>query len=116
MKTTEQVWEHHAATFLARDLDGVLEDYSDDTVLVLNGEKFVGREAIGKVYAGLFEELPKDCDFELPNCVIEGQHIYITWKAESDKVRYEFATDTFFIDAGKIAFQTIGAVKQTKSA
>ena len=43
------------------------------------------------------------------------KHVYIVWNAESDSVVYEFATDTFAIEAGKITLQTIGYVKRNKS-
>lgn len=34
--------------------------------------------------------------------------------AESDTVAYEFATDAFAIEDGKIILQTVGFVKRTK--
>lgn len=43
------------------------------------------------------------------------KNVYIVWDAESDSVVYEFATDTFTIEAGKITLQTIGYVKRNKS-
>ena len=57
---------------------------------------------------------PKDCSFNLPTCIVLDKHVYIVWNAESDSVVYEFATDTFTIEAGKITLQTVGFVKRNK--
>ncbi len=115
MTTTQEVWDHHATGFVARDLTMVMEDYTDASVLVANGDVSRGRKAIARFFEGLFVELPKDCSFDLTTCLVLDKHIYITWTAESDSVVYEFATDTFAVEGGKITLQTIGFVKRPKA-
>jgi ketosteroid isomerase-like protein len=63
--STQEVLDHHEATMKAGDLDGVMEDYADDAVLVapagvVPGEPdvagtnlFVGKENIRKFFAVL---------------------------------------------------------------
>ena len=114
MATTQEVWDHHATGFVTRDVSMVLEDYVDGSVLVANGELYKGPSEIGRFFRELFVELPKDCSFDLTTCIVLEKHVYIVWNAGSDRVVYEFATDTFAIEAGKITLQTIGYVKRNK--
>ena len=114
MPSTQQVWDHHVEGFIARDVGVVIEDYTEDSVLIANGKTFKGLNAITEFYSGLFVELPKDCAFDLDECIVMVKNVYFTWLAESDKVNYEFATDTFTIENGKISLQTIGFVKHGK--
>lgn len=114
MSTTEQVWNHHLESFGARDVAECMKDFTEDSLLIVNGEQHKGTEAIGTVFGGLFEALPAGCAFELTNCTILDDAIYITWNAESDALKVPFATDTFIIKDGKIAVQTVGAVMEPK--
>ena len=66
-------------------------------------------------FTRLFGELPKDCSFELTECIVLDKSVYIVWNAESETVVYDFATDTFVIEEGKIVLQTVGFVKREKA-
>ena len=115
MATTQEVWDHHVAGFVKRDVPMVLEDFTDTSILIANGDLHKGPAEIGRFFEGLFVELPKDCSVDVTSCVVLEKNVYIIWNAESDSVVYEFATDTFTIEAGKIALQTVGYVKRSKS-
>ena len=112
--TTQEVFDHHVQGFVARDVPMVLEDYTDTSVVIANGTMCTGLAAIGQLFQDLFVELPKDCAFDLTHCTVLDENVYIMWRAESDAVAYDFATDTFTIKDGKITLQTIGFVKRTK--
>jgi len=114
MATTQEVFDHHVAGFVARDVATILEDFTDDSLLIANGKTYSGAEEIANFFADLFAELPADCEFALPECVIRDRFVYIIWNAESDTVVYEFATDTMVVENGKIVLQTVGAVKRQK--
>lgn len=114
MATTQEVFDHHVGGFVARDVSMVLEDYTDDSVLISNGKLFEGTAEIGTFYSELFDELPADCQFALPECVVRDRFVYIVWNGESDTVVYDFATDTFVVENGKVVFQTVGFVKRSK--
>ena len=70
MATTEEVWNHHLESFGARDVAECLKDFTEDSLLIVNGEQHKGTEAIGKVFAGLFEALPAGCAFDLTHCTV----------------------------------------------
>lgn len=112
--TTQEVWDHHVEGFVARSVPKVLEDYSENSVLIVNGETLRGANAIRDFYSGLFVELPRDCAFDLTRCIVMDKNVFIMWNAESETVHYEFATDTFTIEDGKISLQTVAFVKRDK--
>ncbi len=114
MATTQEVWDHHVQAFGARDVRMVLEDFDDGSVLVANGEVYKGPQRIAQFFKNLFVELPKNCAFDLTKCIVLDKHVFIMWNAESDTVVYDFGTDTFTIEGGKIALQTVGFVKRTR--
>lgn len=115
MASTQEVFDHHVEGFVARDLSMVLEDFDENSILIANGETFRGLAGVRAFYAELFTELPKDCAFELTECIVLDTNVYIVWNAESETVVYDFATDTFTIEDGKITLQTVGFVKHEKA-
>ncbi|MEE9277380.1 MAG: nuclear transport factor 2 family protein [Dehalococcoidia bacterium] len=91
----------------AGDVDGILSDYTEDSVLMTPDGTLRGIAAI----RGLFEQfvgelLPPGSPIDLKRQEIEGEYAYILWSAESDKISIPTGTDTFVIRDGKIAFQT----------
>ena len=112
MPNTQQVFDHHVEGFVARDLNKVLEDYTEDSIIISNGKTFKGLSGVSEFFSELFSDLPKDCAFDLDQCIVLDKNVYITWHAESDKATYQFATDTFTIENGKITLQTVGFVKK----
>ena len=114
MATTQEVFDHHVQAFGARDVQMTLEDFREDSLVIVNGETYRGLDAIAAVFTAVYADLPADCKFELTDCVVHDRYVYIIWNAESDSVAYEFATDTFLIEDGKISVQTVGAVRREK--
>ena len=98
--STERVIEHHGAALAAGDVDGVMEDYTDDSVFISNlGGVLKGIDAIRPVF-----ELAGDlAGHELTATHIEGEAAYVAWKADG----IAFASDTFVVRDGKIVLQTV---------
>ncbi len=61
MATTQEIWDHHVQGFIKRDVSMVLDDFTDSSVVIANGEVYRGVEPIGQFFRNLFVELPKDC-------------------------------------------------------
>ena len=115
MASTQEVFDHHVQGFVARDVSMILEDFEETSIVIANGETFKGLAAVQDFFTRLFGELPKDCSFELTECIVVDKSVYIVWNAESETVVYDFATDTFVIEEGKIVLQTVGFVKREKA-
>ena len=65
------------------------------------------RLRFGNFFSSLLEEFGKPgLSFERLREDIEGDTAYLVWKADTADNRYEFATDTFVLQNGKIVTQT----------
>ncbi|MFC6989287.1 nuclear transport factor 2 family protein [Haloplanus sp. GCM10025708] len=105
--TTEDVLDHHLDAFVAQDLDGIMEDYADDSFVVTPMGTFRGLDEIEELFAGLFEEFARPgTDITLDQQTVEGDWAYIVWHAETQENVYEYCTDTFEIRGGEIRKQT----------
>ncbi len=110
MASTSDVLDRHLKSFAEYDLDGVLADYSPDSVLFVPNGPLKGRDAIKPLFEGLISEFEKPgSSFTMQQRHIEGDHAYIVWTAETADNSYEFATDTFVVRDGKIVAQSFAA-------
>jgi len=110
MSSTQSVLDNHLARFAAGDLDGLMADYTDESVLFTPSGPLQGRQAIRGLMTGLFAEFGKPgARFSMQIQSIAGDVGFIVWTAETADNRYEFATDTFVVRGGKIAHQSFAA-------
>jgi ketosteroid isomerase-like protein len=110
MSNTQAVLENHLGRFAAGDLDGLMADYTDESVLFTAGGPLQGRKAIRGLMSGLFAEFAKPgARFSMQIQSIAGDVGFIVWTAETADNRYEFATDTFVVRGGKISHQSFAA-------
>ena len=106
--STEDVLNHHLTSFGAGDLEGVMSDYTEDSVIILPGAKLEGLEAIEGLFVALIGEFSKPgMVFNMGDVAIHNNVAYITWTAETADNVYGLSTDTFVIEDGKIAVQTV---------
>jgi ketosteroid isomerase-like protein len=110
MTTTEDVLSHHATAITAGDVDEILADYADDSVVLIPGRIFRGRDEIRELMTEVVTDmLPPGSTLNMTCVVIEGDYAYIVWDAESEKFSFPMGTDTFVVRDGKIVFQTFAA-------
>lgn len=110
MLSTSDVLDRHLKSFAAYDLDGVLADYSSDAVLFVPAGPLKGTNEIKPLFQALVSEFAKPgSSFTMQQRIIEGDHAYILWTAETADNSYEFATDTFVVRQGKIVAQSFAA-------
>jgi len=100
---TEAVVEHHMAALQAGDIDTVMEDYTDESVFIINlGGVSTGRDAIRP----FFEAAGAPSGFTPTATHVAGDTYYVTWTADG----IAFGTDTLVVRDGKIAVQTVAIV------
>src|SRR5215469_15517763 len=105
--TTSEVLDRHLKSFAARNLDGILADYSSDAVLFSPAGPLKGPDAIKPLFQTLVSEFEKPgSSFTIVQRCIDGDYAYIIWTAETADNSYEFATDTFVVQRGKIVAQS----------
>lgn len=107
-QTTNEVWTHHIEAWQARSLEAIVSDYNEDSVLILNNQVFKGTNAIKNVFTQLFGIFDHGQN-RIDTPVSPGRIVYITWHFTPTGESEFFGTDTFIIEQGKIAVQTIAS-------
>ncbi len=114
--STEDVLNHHLASFGAGDVDATMEDYTDDSVLILPDATLTGlstiRAAFTDFYEGLFK--PGTYEFTMDRTEVSGDTGYILWHSTNVGADVKLGTDTFVIRDGKIPVQTFAALIEEK--
>jgi ketosteroid isomerase-like protein len=96
---TRAVLDHHLAALLVGDVDGLMQDYTEDSVFISNlGGVVTGRDAIRSMFSAGADL----SGWEQQLVHVEDETAYITWKVEGVVV----GTDTFVVRDGKISLQT----------
>jgi hypothetical protein len=106
------VFNRHVAAFFSGNLDAVLDDFGEHSVVITPDGVFEGRERIRLVYQGLLAEFGTIDRGDSPGIVVDALHtrndtIFITWHAESKNLVFPFGTDTFICGGDKFQRQSI---------
>ena len=116
-EVTRQVLDHHWKTFVANDLDGVMEDYTEESVLITPDSTYRGLDAIRGNFVSAFQAFPSNSStLTLQKSVVERDVGYILWEASTKQFDLIFATDTFIVQDGKILRQTYGGITAQEAA
>lgn len=100
---TRAVVERHMAALRSGDIDRVMEDYTDESVFIINlGGIFTGKAAIRP----FFETSANMPGFTETAAYAEGEAYFVTWTADG----IELGCDTLIVRDGKIALQTVVVV------
>lgn len=115
MSSTKDVLANHLSCFGAGDLVGVLSDYAQDAVMLTADGPLRGRGEIEPMFRAMIEEFAKPgATFTMKQQLVDGDHAFIVWTAETADNVYEFATDTFVVRDGKIVAQSYAAQIRAK--
>lgn len=107
-RSTEAVWNHHIAAWETHNLEAIVSDYGDDSILILNGTVFRGQNAIKSAFAQLFQIFDAGQN-RIDAPLLLDRLVYITWHFTPTKDVEFYGTDTFVIEDGVIAIQTIAS-------
>ena len=109
--TTKKVLDHHLKTFQANDLEGVMADYVEESILITPDRTYKGLSEIRENFVQAYKALPsKGTTMTITKSVVSKNVAYIVWKAISPTLEFKYATDTFIIVDGKIVSQTFAGV------
>ncbi|WP_374971312.1 nuclear transport factor 2 family protein [Terrabacter sp. BE26] len=104
-RTPEEVFAHHGQVLGAGDLDGILEDYSEDSLFIVQGKVLRGLDGAREVFTQLLSDVP-NADWNLATTFADDV-LYLEWAARSAGSRVEDGIDTFVFADGRIRVQTI---------
>jgi len=105
---TREVWAHHIEAWDANDLDAIMSDYSEDSILILNNTVKKGIQEVRTVFDNLFK-LFSDGNNIIDPEVIEGEVVYITWNFTPTGDSSYFGSDSFVVQNRIITYQTIAS-------
>jgi ketosteroid isomerase-like protein len=98
---------HHLGSFQDNDLEAVISDYTNESVLITQDATYKAPEEIKDFFAALMIHFPKQkSSFELDKVVVNNELVYIVWHANTPSLDVSLGTDTFIIRDGKIYQQT----------
>lgn len=105
---TAGVLEHHLHALGSGDLDAVLDDYTEESLLMTPDGALKGRAAIRAAFEGFLAGpfKPGTYQFFADARTIEGEVAQIVWHANCADLDIVHGVDTFVVRDGKIAVQT----------
>jgi len=103
-RTPQEVFAHHGTALATGDLDEIVVDYAEDSVLLSPAGVARGRDTIRRVFAILLADLP-DADWDLK--IFDEDVLFLEWTADSDISRVDDGVDTFVFRDGMIRTQTV---------
>ncbi|HEU5388103.1 MAG TPA: nuclear transport factor 2 family protein [Streptosporangiaceae bacterium] len=105
-RTPQEVFQHHAQALGAGDLDGIVEDYSDDAVFITPDGVKRGKAGVREGFVQLLSDVP-NADWGLPTQIYEGDVLFLEWTAKAAATKVEDGIDTFVFRDGQIVVQTV---------
>lgn len=105
-RTPQEIFQNHVEALGAGDVDGIVADYADDSVLITPREVRRGKGEIRQWFTAFLAELP-DAKWDLPTVVFEGDVLFIEWTADAPTVRVADGIDTVVFGEDRIRVQTV---------
>lgn len=106
------LFKRHVAAFTSGNLEAVLRDFGERSVVITPDGVFDGLDRIRTLYGGLLAEFGVIDRGDSPGLTIDVLHvrhdtIFISWHAESMQHIFPFGTDTFICQGDKFERQSI---------
>jgi ketosteroid isomerase-like protein len=105
-RTPQEVFAHHAHALGAGDLDEIVADYAEDSILITPGGAMRGKDGVRTAFAKLLADVP-DAAWDLKTQIYEGDVLFLEWTADSTVGRVVDGVDTFVFRNGMIWVQTV---------
>ncbi|ACK50547.1 conserved hypothetical protein [Methylocella silvestris BL2] len=105
-RTPQEIFQHHAETLVAADLDGIVYDYAEDAVILTAAGVKRGKAGVREAFVALLADLPQ-ADWALPTVLFEGDALFLEWTAKSKENYADDGVDTFIFRDGFIRLQSV---------
>ena len=113
-RSPQEVFQHHAEALGAGDLDGIVEDYSDNAVFITPDGVLHGKDGVRQGFTKLLADVP-NAAWKLNTLIFEGDVLFLEWAATAAATKVEDGVDTFIIQDGQILLQTVRYTVQPTS-
>ena len=106
-RSIEEVYDYHVQAFFSRDVNGLLEDYNNQSVIFTQQGVITGLEQMRGFFTQLLEMMSPEsmANTKMLTKAIEGDVAFHTWDRGAE---YPFGAETFVVRGGKIVAQTLG--------
>jgi ketosteroid isomerase-like protein len=111
-RTPQEIFAHHLQALVAGDIDGLLADYADDSVLITPAGVARGRDGIRVAFHQLSGALA-NAVFDVKSQTYDGDVLLLEWVLDSPAARVD-GIDTFVFGGDVIRVQTIAQVVQPR--
>ena len=105
-RTPQEIFAHHGKALGAGDLDEIVVDYAEDSVVITPAGAARGKDRIREAFAKLLDDLPSAA-WDLKNQIFEGDVLFLEWAADPPANRVDDGVDTFVFRDGMIWAQTV---------
>ena len=105
-RTPEEVFQHHAEALVAGDLEGIVEDYTDDAAFITPDGVKLGKDGVREGFTQLLADLP-NAAWDIKTAIFEGDALFLEWAAVAAATKAEDGIDTFIFRDGQIRLQTV---------
>lgn len=109
---TNTVLMHHLTAFGDNNLDEIMLDYTEESIVLTDNGALNGLEKIRQFFKEMFALIPTGSHFEMKQLTISGTAAHIIWASRSATADIPFGTDTFIIENEKIKVHTVSAYKK----
>ncbi|BBX75475.1 polyketide cyclase [Mycobacterium shinjukuense] len=96
------MFAHHRKALAAGDLDEIVADYADDSVVITSRAVARGKAGIREVFVNLLADVP-NAAWDVKTQVFEGDVLFLEWSADSALNRVDDGVDTFVFRDGAAA-------------
>lgn len=101
------VLANHLNSFQENDLDGVMSDYTEESILITPEGEYRGLNEIESFFTEMVRHFPAGASrFEVSRTLIEDEISFIVWTADTPTLEVLMATDSFIFREGRIFRQT----------
>ena len=87
------------------DVQAILEDYADDSVILTAQGALEGKTGVDAFFTQAFSLLP-EAEVTATSTVVSGDAMLVRWTAESPAGRVDDGVDTFVVEDGLIKLQS----------
>ncbi len=112
--SVELTLTHHLTAFGTNNLDEILKDYTNESVIMTPKGSINGLSEIREFFKDFFAVIPRGSSFAMKQKTIVGNVAYILWNSESHSTKILVGTDTFVFDGNKILYHTVADYRVQK--
>lgn len=104
-RTPQEIFDHHGQVLGDEDLEGIVSDYAEDAILVVQKKVYRGKDGAREVFTQLLADIPQ-AQWDLDPVFVDDV-LYLEWSAKGGSHAIDRAIDTFLFTDGMIRVQTV---------